>query len=262
MDGMIIDPFQFAAGELWTPAQLNPIARYLEPTTAAGTITSIADRTGNGWTLNQFLGAQRPTIDANVLNGKSVITFAGNNSIATTANFTLTGNAAWTVLIVFRKTVAANGSAFGWGSAVSSLGAVGLYNFPSPSNVNVIAYAGNNNFVIETIPLNAWNLYVFTKSPGAINATSTARLNGVNTALTGHSINTPNIQAGKLALGRWADFSFDQLIGSVAEFVVIPSAASLADIQRLEGYAASSQAWGLAASLPSDHPYKNSPPTV
>lgn len=259
MDGMIIDPFQFAAGELWTPAQLNPIARYLEPTTAAGTITSIADRTGNGWTLNQFLGAQRPTIDANVLNGKSVITFAGNNSIATTANFTLTGNAAWTVLIVLRKTVANNGSSFGWGQAAISLGAVGLY---SSSTIHEIAYAGGNGYKLSSIPLNAWNILVFNKSTGPISTTSGARLNGVDMSTTGHSANTPNILAGKLTLGRWTDYSGEALIGSVAEFAVFPGAASLADIQRLEGYAASSQAWGLAASLPSNHPYKNSPPTV
>jgi hypothetical protein len=51
--------------------------------------------------------------------------------------------------------------------------------------------------------------------------------------------------------------------GPVAEIVMLPSAVSNADRQRIEGYLAHKW-WGSGAAntLPADHPFKNVPPTV
>ena len=46
----------------------------------------------------------------------------------------------------------------------------------------------------------------------------------------------------------------------IGELVFLNSAASTGDRQKLEGYLA--WKWGLQADLPSDHPYKLSPPTI
>jgi hypothetical protein len=47
-------------------------------------------------------------------------------------------------------------------------------------------------------------------------------------------------------------------VGSVCDYIATASVPSVANRQRIEGYLA--HKWGLTASLPSDHPYKNTPP--
>ena len=50
----------------------------------------------------------------------------------------------------------------------------------------------------------------------------------------------------------------EPLTGYIAEIVVIQSVPSTNLRQQIEGYLA--HKWGLTANLPSDHPYKNTPP--
>jgi hypothetical protein len=50
------------------------------------------------------------------------------------------------------------------------------------------------------------------------------------------------------------------MLGFVGEVVYTNTAISTADRQRLEGYCA--WKWGLEASLPAGHPFRNIPPTV
>ena len=52
----------------------------------------------------------------------------------------------------------------------------------------------------------------------------------------------------------------DRLDGQVAEVVVIDGALDEQTRQKIEGYLA--HKWGLAASLPAEHPYKDSAPIV
>jgi hypothetical protein len=59
------------------------------------------------------------------------------------------------------------------------------------------------------------------------------------------------IGAGVAGADRW-------LQGDLGELVITRTALSLAERQRLEGYAA--HKWGLAANLPGDHPYRDEPP--
>ncbi|MDA8952053.1 hypothetical protein N9H28_04150, partial [Flavobacteriaceae bacterium] len=49
-------------------------------------------------------------------------------------------------------------------------------------------------------------------------------------------------------------------IGTIGEVVLLSSDASDSDRQKIEGYLA--HKWGLAASLPADHPYKNAAPST
>jgi hypothetical protein len=52
-------------------------------------------------------------------------------------------------------------------------------------------------------------------------------------------------------------FPFD---GTVSELISLPSVISTTDRQLLEGYLA--WKWGIEASLPTGHPFRNTPPTV
>lgn len=244
---------------LWTPSILNPTASYEESASSAGAVATLTDKTGNGWNLTQASSTLRPTIQTNILNGKSVITFDGGDFISSASNFTITGDLAVTILIVYRKTVANAGTAFGWGNT-TALNAFGIYD--DNSAISGVNYGGGNNYRFANKPVNTWMIMTLAKSPGPINTTSVARLNGSDNAGTGHSTTTPNVVAGPLVLGQWANLATPKLAGSIAEFHVIPGTASLADLQRLEGYAASTARWGLQASLPADHPYKSSPPYI
>ena len=48
--------------------------------------------------------------------------------------------------------------------------------------------------------------------------------------------------------------------GLVGEIVIVTSALSTTDRQKLEGYLA--WKWGTASTLPAGHPYRSVPPTV
>jgi hypothetical protein len=52
----------------------------------------------------------------------------------------------------------------------------------------------------------------------------------------------------------------NQMLGFVGEVVYTNTALSTADRERLEGYFA--WKWGIEASLPTGHPFRNTPPTV
>jgi hypothetical protein len=51
-----------------------------------------------------------------------------------------------------------------------------------------------------------------------------------------------------------------RLTGDLGELIVTRTALTLAERQRLEGYAA--HKWGLAGNLPGDHPYRSAPPLI
>lgn len=67
-----------------------------------------------------------------------------------------------------------------------------------------------------------------------------------------------------LTLGQWYNYSASGagtplgLLGYIGEFVVVSGALSASQRQETEGYLA--HKWGLAATLPSAHPYKAAPP--
>jgi hypothetical protein len=250
-------------GRLWSPSVLRP-ALWLDAadistiTLSDSNVTQWNDKSGNARNLVQATAALRPTLTNSLLNGLSAITFASGNVLSTSANFPITGNPAFSVFYVYRKTTNTNGSVFGWGNSGGSLSAFGFYNNDTAS---AYGYAGVNSYIVTNPPNNVWNLMSYTKSPGAINTTSTSFRNGTDNSSTGSSANTPNIQSNLFSVGRWADYSLDSvLIGNVAEMIVLPTTATTATRQQVEGYLA--WKWGLITSLLPTHPYINRPPLI
>jgi hypothetical protein len=89
-----------------------------------------------------------------------------------------------------------------------------------------------------------------------------ARLNGANTTLAASTVtgpNEPQYPDGGVYIGR-NESNTEGYVGDIALIVVCKEKLSNEDIQRLEGYYAHS--FSLTARLPSDHPYKNSPPMI
>lgn len=247
--------------ELWTPAVITT-AIWLDAadsgtiTLTDGKVSQWADKSGNSRHVAQATASSRPVVTAAAQNGLDVVTFDGGDVLSTAANFPETGNAEFSVFWVHTKTSSAQGCVFGWGYTGAALQACGLYDDGTYTGV---AFAGGNFY--KTSPIAAgYNVWGYVKSAGGISTTSDFRKNGTNAGTSGHSTSSPNIAGGLLRIGQWADFISNFLIGSVAEFIVLPSAADTATRQKVEGHLA--HKWGLSASLPPDHPYKSAPPTI
>lgn len=72
-------------------------------------------------------------------------------------------------------------------------------------------------------------------------------------------LSTPLARSGvELAIGRQKNNAARFFKGRIYEMIITSSRENLSTIQKLEGYLA--HKWGLESSLPSSHPYKNSPP--
>lgn len=179
----------------------------------------------------------RPIYKNNVLNGRTVARFDGvDDVLQTAANFGtgagLSGNAAFSVFVVARKTTVTKGAVYGWGQTSGSLGAAGIYDDNTTAS---IAFAGSNNFTSTLVPNNTWHLHSATKAPGAINSTTTIRRNGASVASGTPSTNTPNINGSQtLALGRWANFTGVYLEGDIAFFAMFSGVVS--NVAAVESY--------------------------
>ena len=183
--------------------------------------------------------------------------FDGDDVLATTGNFPITGNPEFSVFFVHQKTREGNGSVLGWGNVWVALEAFGFFN-EGITGFNGFGYAGANTFRTSSPALDAPVVTAYVKTPGAIHATSAAYRDGANIATSGHSTNTPNIAARPLHLGQWANYPNHRLEGSIAEAIILPTALVAPERQRIEGYLA--WKWGLQGNLPADHPWKAAPP--
>lgn len=249
-----------SAASLWTPAAITTTL-WLDAadsetiTQTSGKISHWADKSGNERHVSQSSDAARPVITAAGQNGMDVVTFDGGDLLATAANFPETGNAEFSVFWVYKKT-AAGGSAFGWGNSNTSLGCFGLYDNGSVAG---FSYGGGKMYRCNPPALNQMSVWAHIKTPGVISITTVLTKDGANAGTSSHSTSTPNIVNGLFTVGQWSSSSM-RLFGSVAEFIVCPAALSTTDRRVVEGYLA--HKWGLADSLPSDHPYKSAPPTI
>ncbi len=260
--GKVVLSKQFTWNEtVWNPSMITT-ALWLDAADAStiiqsgGAVSQWNDKSGNGRNVAQATGSAQPALTAANLNGRDVLTFDGGDSLATSENFPLTGNPAFSVFYVAKKTAATNGMTFGWGNTGTALAACGYYD---DGTISACSYAGGNNYVTTQPTNNSWHIAAFTKSPGAINTTSSAFRNGVDVSTSGHSTTTPNISANLLVVGQWANYTLVRFIGAMAEIIITASSASILDRQKVEGYLA--HKGGLTANLPAGHPYKTVGPT-
>lgn len=116
---------------------------------------------------------------------------------------------------------------------------------------NVVFAEANPNQLGGSASDSAWDLFSHTRTQNAAyiwnynGTTSYSASTSYNGPLTGLTINT----------GTYPGESSDC---DVAEIVLYNSVVTTLQLQKIEGYLA--WKWGLQANLPSNHPYKNSPP--
>ena len=257
-------------GGLWTPADIATdlwldAADASTITLDSGAVSQWADKSGNSRHATQGTSSARPTVAPAALNGLNVLTFDGINDFLSLGT-ALGRPQKYTILSVHRITKSL--------SASQAIIASGASTGASASACATIASeAGGQGDCF-------WNYgngtaYRWGYATGAITINTFMQhclrhVNGVQneSVYKNGSLITNNYLAGTAtavggaaqpwSVGRFGDYTGWYLGGNIAEIVVLLSAASTADRQKIEGYLA--HKWGLAAGLPSGHPYKSTAP--
>lgn len=229
------------AVQLWTPAIASPAMRY-DPAAPAGTtrsgtsVMTLHDLSG-GYGLTQSTGSMQPQT-GRAIGGRSVLDFDGGDLLARTTGLPSPGPGDSMVAMVADFDSLAGspfrgreGTGTRWGFLISSGNLTFVHN-------NAFAGAGAT---ATTGP----QIIVGYRS----GSTTYLRRNGTQIA-TGPAGTCPALSA--IEIGNALD-------GAVGEAIpTLSYSDGLRD--RLEGYLA--HAYGLAALLPADHPYKSTPPQV
>lgn len=273
-------------GSLWTPASITT-ALWLDAadtttvTESGGAVSEWRDKSGNARHFAQATAGNRPAYTAYALNNRPVIDFAADfltsSSAASTWNF-LHNSTGSSVFIAAKAGTASDPNAlYGFigtnANASSNIGCTLFYDdrISVPRNNATCALVSNGtagNFVVNHVQANTWTPNAY-QIIGAVtdpnNATTGQRslfyVNGgsVLTSNTGSNSLTNSNATNTLDVGSCGGGTFT-LTGGIAEIVITSGLISTPSRLLIEGYLA--HKWGLSGNLPSDHPYKNTAPTI
>lgn len=265
----------------WTPANITT-ALWLDAadsstvTESSGLVSQVNDKSGNGRNFTASGGA-RPTYTSNALNGLPVFTYSGSQwltsaSAASTWNFLHNANGSTVVAVWKAGNSSDPNEAYSLcGSSSNASTSVGCWLFfedraslPANEKFRCLVYRGVSlSFVISNDssdgahPPNAPVLLSSVSSPSASPAASRSSIRVNGGASIANNTQTNPVSTGNatyaLQVGAAGNNTFP-MTGYVAELVILASVASDATRQLIEGYLA--HKWGLAANLPTDHPYK------
>jgi hypothetical protein len=245
--------FAFVTG-FWTPAQITT-ALWLDAadestiTLNSTTVSQWNDKSGNGRNFSQATAGSQPVYSTSALNGKNVVNFVstdaltraaipfndlGNNSLYVVGNRT-GGNAYNVAVIISRAAGRTRNMLFGDGSTYW-----GVYTASSP-----VGFVGATYKICEIIANQATNAFLYYQD-----GTSQGSAGTID---TGTVFSDNNCYLGNDQYGS-------SLEGNIAEVIFCDEKNTDSDRQKIEGYLA--HKWGMQASLPNDHPYKSSAPTV
>jgi hypothetical protein len=249
---------------LWTPAVLTT-ALWLDAddsgtiTLDGSAVTEWRDKSGNGRHATQVTAGSRPGYNAAELNSKGGITFRGGTKFLNASGFAIDPGSPFYLNIVtvldaspgpYPAAVNFAGGAAGWVLFASAETVYTDYSFGSSATTWVRGRFGTDGPLGKTTMLS-----VGYNGGGATSlANFSAKVNGAAKTIASSSAfstvpNATAIGAQQNATLPW--------VGSQHEIIVTTSNT---DALKIEGYLA--HKWGLQGSLPSDHPYKNSPPAL
>ena len=247
---------------LWTPANLSGLSLWLDAADAS-TITlsgihSVSqwnDKSDNNNHATQGIADSRPFYGTTTINTKNVVDFASGKFMITGARPSL--NRTIAAVVQYSST---NGLKVIMGARRST---------------NERSYLGVNGGVVRTgvaeqgglngssgISVDTTYTQILKHGQGAVNKEVHHYLDGTEDidATFDESIGTTN----RYFIGGFNDqgtvHASSKYGGLMAELVITDSMMSDSDREKLEGYFAHN--WGHAGSLPADHPYKSSAPTV
>ncbi len=245
----------YVTANSWSPLILNPglwldAADSQTITASSGAISQWADRSGNNRHASQSTAANQPAYVASGLNSKGIVRFDGTSDLFTVDLDFLAG-VSHSAFIVTKPTVFNNiyGAANG-GQGTNSLH-VGFNGSTYRMN-----YWGNDfgpirsaNFVSDAA--NIVN-YAWTSGTGKeIFANGKSEGSNTDAGLIG-------TMSGGGQIGSTTGQGY--FGGDIAEILIIPGTLAAQDREKIEAYLA--HKWGLTAYLPTNHPYKSSPPAA
>jgi hypothetical protein len=231
------------AGQLWTPAALGASlngwwdASDSSRITIGTGVSSIGDKTTNNRSFTQATGANQPALITNAQNSLSVMRFDGAGDVmATSSAITIR-----TLILLAKWTNTTGDYRHIWDGDTSS-----LYGWHGDT-------AGSGNL------LSSFSSSLVSNGTKYVNGTATAGLLNRYTSWTIHGFETTgNINVTKT--GAQTGFANREFLGDYAEWMYLDAVPSTTNRQLIEGYLA--WKWGIVASLPSGHPYKDNPPTI
>lgn len=278
----ILEQPQPSAADDWEPNDANVVA-WIDAsdtssyTTSGSTLTAVTDKAG---TYTMSIG-NTPTVVSGGLNSLNVFDFNGNGEYLQSTAYSpqVSSGNHWGVGVFLADTVNADKDSF-WSYetntnastkrdyAISS-GGGGSNSWPGEldldtNNVNarISTTIGNlQDWNLQSVSIDNWVIVScwFNKTGNQIGN----RLNGSNayTPVNDYDNSLQTNQELRLMRNR----SSQELDGRLGEFFAVADipgngGTDLTDLEKGEGYLA--WKWGLVNLLPSEHPYKNNPPTV
>ncbi len=281
--GKVVLAKEFTWNEtVWNPRMIQT-ALWLDAadattvTASSGLITEWRDKSGNSKHVTAA-GALRPTYTSAGLNGRSIVTYSGSQSLqaATASDWSFMHNGSqYSVIAVWQAGISSDPNAlyalFGTRTSGATLGTQLFYDDRASAPANnqarhTAGTSGGSNYIINFSSDNAHSPNtptIFGLQADVSNATaalrSSIRVNG-GSAIQNNTTTTAAVTGNPqhaIIIGS-LDASFF-LTGYIAEFVIINGATTTDTRQRIEGYLA--HKWGLTANLPAGHPYKTVGPT-
>lgn len=230
-------------GTPWTPALLGSSLIGWWDASDSSTITigtgvsAITDKSGNSRTFSQATAGNQPALITNAQNGLSVMRFDGAGDFMQTA-----ARVDIRTLILLAKWSATTGDyRHIWDMSTTSL------------------YGWHGDTASSTNLLSSFTSPLITGGTNYVNGTSTAGLLKRYTSFTIHGFETTG-NINPQFTGYQSGNPGREFFGDYAEFLYLNAVPSTANRQLIEGYLA--WKWGIQASLPAGHPYKNSAPTL
>ena len=256
------DSMQSLVSADWTPAELQSSGTYWWD---ASDTSYIADTSGtvNTWTdknqglaFTQFSSNSTPVTNLSSKNSYNVIDFDGSQRMVVSTSDAPTGLTEYTKYLVWSSRDVGSGSKNNLLANVTSNGGIGsdaIYTqdgyprlFQDNVQVSGPSQITSNTYYLYSAVGDATetNLYINGETTPTV---TSGPIDGSGT----------NINNGWELGTFWGSSNLD---GTIAEIVLMPTAATLSERQTVEGYLA--HKWGMTADLDINHPYKNSAPKV
>jgi hypothetical protein len=242
----------------WTPESITTLAWYdpSDPATitaSGGTVSELADKSGNGHTMSQVTDTKQPSTASRTAGATNLnlLGFDGGDYLED-PDFPVPESANISIFMVAQ--VDSVKSAY---NSIFSMDAANDFQFNSNSNTQFdggIRVAGiGNNTSLSGGPFTGLRCFntVFDKTNGI----SAAFVDGINRTGDGvYSTALSSSQRFRLFANRSTN---EPATGAMGEAIVIEDCSEQTR-QKIEGYLA--HKWGLQGLLPSDHPHKASSP--
>jgi hypothetical protein len=259
---------------IWTPALNVSILRgwwdfsdSSKVTTVSGGISSIADKSGLGYSLTQATSSNRPSYQTAAQNGLNVARFDGTNDRLARSAFTsgVANNQPCMSLFVVRKPLSVGFAMYSFSvtGASSSVNRMLMATGVS-ANKDRIAGRGLDTDTEQSVDSSANDTAATWRMQEGVwdfdNAKLTQYMDGTKDGEElsfGTGVNAANTSPNQMVIGC-SNLGTGFFSGDIGEVILVAGVLSDRDRWMIEGYLA--HKWGIASLLPSDHLYKTEAP--